>query len=468
MVDFIRSRELQRSIHDVIPGGCHTYAKGDDQYPYLAPGFISHGQGSHVWDVDGNEFIEYGMGCRAVTLGHAYQPVVEAAQRELQRGLNFVRPAPIELECAEELLGMIDGADMCKFAKDGSSVTTAALKLARAHTGRDLVAFCVDHPFFATNDWFIGSTAMDAGIPQAHKELNLTFRYNDLESVQRMFEQHPGRIAGLIMEPAKYEDPQDHFLHKVQELCHAHGAVFILDEMITGFRWHNGGAQKYYDIVPDLSAFGKALANGFSVSALVGKRQIMELGGLLHDKPRVFLLSTTHGAETHSLAAAIATMRVYQTEPVIETLDRQGTRLAHGINLAIESNQLVGHVGIHGKPCCMVFSTCDQEQRPSQAFRALLMQELIRRGVVGPSLIVSYSHTDDDIDQTINAFQDALAVYRCALVEGVERHLVGGPTKSVYRPYNDFTLNRLPSGVDNVAPAVPTNVNYPAPAGSIQ
>jgi len=419
-----------------------------------------------VWDVDGNEFIEYGMGCRAVTLGHAYQPVIEAAQREMQQGLNFARPAPIELECAEELLGMIDGADMCKFAKDGSSVTTAALKLARAYTGRDLVAFCEDHPFFATNDWFIGSTPMDAGIPQTHKQLSLTFAYNDLESVERLFEQHPGRIAGLIMEPAKYEDPQDDFLHKVQELCQAHGAVFILDEMITGFRWHNGGAQKYYDIVPDLSAFGKALANGFSVSALVGKRQIMELGGLLHEKPRVFLLSTTHGAETHSLAAAMATMRIYQTEPVIETLDRQGARLAHGINLAIQDNQLVGHVGIHGKPCCLVFSTRDHNKQPSQAFRALLMQELIGRGVIGPSLIVSYSHTDDDIDQTIKAFQGALAVYRRALVDGVDRHLVGRRTKSVYRRYNNFTLNRLPDGLDEVIHAVPTNLNSPAPAES--
>jgi glutamate-1-semialdehyde 2,1-aminomutase len=463
-VEFKRSKELQRRIHDVIPGGCHTYAKGDDQFPLLSPGFIARGQGSHVWDVDGNEFIEYGMGCRAVTLGHAYRPVVEAAQQELQRGLNFARPAPIELECAEELLGMIDGAEMAKFAKDGSAVTTAALKLARAHTGRDLIAFCSDHPFFATNDWFIGSTVMDAGIPQAHKELSLTFRYNDLESVQKLFKQHPGRIAGLIMEPAKYEDPQDDFLHKVKELCHADGTVFILDEMITGFRWHNGGAQKYYDIMPDLSAFGKALANGFSLSALVGKREIMKLGGLLHDKPRAFLLSTTHGAETHSLAAAIATMRIYQSEPVVETLDRQGARLAGGINHAIESNQLAGHVGLHGKPCCLVFSTRDQDQKPSQAFRTLLMQELIRNGVLGTSLIVSYSHTDEDIDHTIRAFDAALQVYRQALSDGVERYLIGPPTQSVYRRHNDFALERHPA--NSPPAAVPTEFTPVSPTGS--
>jgi glutamate-1-semialdehyde 2,1-aminomutase len=421
-----------------------------------------------VWDADGNEFIEYGMGCRAVTLGHAHRAVVEAAQHEMWRGSNFTRPSPIELECAEELLGMIDGADMVKFAKDGSSATTASLKLARAYTGRDLIAFCGDHPFFATNDWFIGTTAMDAGIPQAHKELSLTFRYNDLESVRQLFKKHPGRIAGLIMEPAKYDDPQDNFLHKVQELCHAEGAVFILDEMITGFRWHNGGAQKYYDIVPDLSTFGKALANGFSLSALVGKKQIMELGGLLHDKPRVFLLSTTHGAETHSLAAAIATMRVYQSEPVIETLYRQGARLARGVQRAIEANQLAGHVGLHGKPCCLVFSTNDREKQPSQAFRALLMQELIKRGVIGPSLIVSYAHTDDDIDQTIRAFEGSLEVYRQALSNGVERYLVGPPTQSVYRRYNDFTLDRLPTSCGEPYAAAATTVNYMSPSGNGQ
>ena len=184
-MNFTRSRHLQQASHALIPGGCHTYAKGDDQFPALSPGFIARGRGSHVWDVDGNEFIEYGMGCRAVTLGHAFPRVIQAVAKELEHGTNFSRPAAIELACAEELLGMIPAADMVKFCKDGSSATTAALKLARAHTGRDMVAYCVDHPFFATNDWFIGTTAMDAGIPRSVKDLSLGFRYNDLDSGTR-------------------------------------------------------------------------------------------------------------------------------------------------------------------------------------------------------------------------------------------------------------------------------------------
>jgi glutamate-1-semialdehyde 2,1-aminomutase len=434
--DFSVSKVWQEKSHRLIPGGCHTYAKGDDQFPVLAPGFIVRGEGSHVWDVDGHEYIEYGMGCRAVTLGHAFPSVVAAAQAAMLDGSNFTRPATIEVEAAEEFLSVIRGADMVKFCKDGSTATTAALKLARAHTGRDKIAFCQDHPFFAIHDWFIGSTAFDAGIPQSVKDLSLTFRYNDIDSVKSLFKEHPDEIAAIILEPAKYGDPEDQFLHKAQELCRQHGAVFILDEMITGFRWDIGGAQAYYSIVPDLSTFGKALANGFSVSALAGKKELMELGGLLHDKPRAFLLSTTHGAESHSLAAMIETIRVYKREPVIETLHRQGQRLVDGLQEAIRQHDLQDYVSVVGKPCCLVSVARDIEKQSSQAFRTLLLQETIRRGVIMPSLVVSYSHSNDDIDWTINAIDESFHVYRKALDEGVDKYLIGRPSKSVYRKYN--------------------------------
>jgi len=439
---FNRSQYLRTRAHELIPGGCHTYAKGDDQYPQLAPGFIVRGKGSHVWDADGNEFIEYGQGNRCVTLGHAYPAVVEAVARELSNGSNFTRPASIEVEAAECLLGMIPGADMVKFCKDGSDATTGALKLARAWTGRDLIACCHDHPFFATNDWFIGTTAMDAGIPKCVKDLTLTFSYNDAESVRRLFEQYPGQIAAVILEPAKYDDPKDRYLHRVKELCHQNGALFILDEMITGFRWDNGGAQQYYQIEPDLSTFGKALANGFSVSALVGKRQYMELGGLQHDRERVFLMSTTHGGETHALAAAIATMNVYQGEPVIETLYARGERLRQEATQVIQRHGLSDYLQIIGKPCCLIFVTRDAEKMNSQAFRSLFVQETIRRGILMTTLIVSYTHTNEDISRTIDAIDEALIVYRRALEDGVEHYLVGPPTMVVNRRFNFPTVRQ--------------------------
>ena len=371
---FERSRQLQRRAHRIIPGGCHTYAKGDDQFPQLAPGFIARGQGSHVWDVDGNEFIEYGMGCRAVSLGHAFPPVVQAVQAVLTEGNNFTRPTALEVECAEELLSLIAGAEMCKFAKDGSSVTTAAIKLARARTGRDRIALCADHPFFATHDWFIGTTEINDGIPQVERELSVKFRYNDPDSLRQLFDKYPGQIAAVILEPAKYEDPQDHFLHRVQELCQRYGAVFILDAMNTGVRWSNGGAQAVYGIQPDLSAFGKALANGFSLSALVGRRELMEVGGLYHDRKRVFLLSTTHGAESTGLAAGLATMRFYKDQPVIETFNRLGSRLKAGLDELIAARGLQDYVEILGKPSVLVYVTRDQQRQPSQLFHALMMR----------------------------------------------------------------------------------------------
>jgi glutamate-1-semialdehyde 2,1-aminomutase len=433
---FERSKALQRTSHAVIPGGCHTYAKGDDQYPELAPAFLARGKGCHVWDVDGNEYIEYGMGLRAVTLGHGYAPVVEAAYRRMLDGINFTRPSPIEVECAEKLRSLIHGAEMVKFAKNGSDVNDAAVKLARAHTGRDRVAICGSHPFFSVNDWFIGTTPMDAGIPKVVRDLTVQFQYNNLPSVEALFDRYPGEIACLIMEPVKNDLPADGFLHEVQRLCREHGAVFILDEMITGFRVDLGGAQKRFGIVPDLSTFGKAMGNGFAISALVGKEEIMRLGGLHHDKERVFLLSTTHGAETHALAAALATMAIYEREPVIEHLDRQGTKLIRGIDQLVTAHRLRDHFGTLGLPCNLVFFTLDQDRKPSQHFRTLFLQETIKRGLIMPSLVVSYSHSDEDIERTIDGIGGALEIYLRALNDGVERYLVGPPSAPAMRRYN--------------------------------
>lgn len=435
-MQFQRSTELRQRAHRAIPGGCHAYAKGDDRYPLLSPGFIRHGKGCHVWDVDGNEFIEYAPGNRSVALGHGFPAVVEAAQRELMHGTNFSRPSVIEVEAAEEFLSLITNAEMVKFCKNGSDATTAALRIARAYTGRELVGFCRDQPFFAANDWFIGTTPLDAGVPQCIADLSLGFTYNDIDSVKALFKNHPQQIAGLIMEPCKYEDPTPGFLEEVRNLCHAHGALFILDEMITGFRWHNGGGQAYYAIDPDLSCWGKALANGFSVSALAGKRKYMELGGIHHETEKVFLLSSTHGGETHALAAAIATIRTYKDEPVIETLHRLGERLKTEGTQIITQHGLSEYVQIQGKPCCLAVFTRNTQKELCQAMRTLLLQETIRRGILMTSLVVSYSHTDEDIHKTLDAIDGAMSIYAKALADDVSSYLVGPPSQLEFRKYN--------------------------------
>lgn len=434
---FEKSRRLQQHAHQMIPGGSHTYAKGDDQYPLLAPGFIERGSGCHVWDVDGNKYIEYGMGNRAVGLGHAYPAVLKAVERTLRDGSNFTRPARIEVDCAKTFLDLFPAAEMVKFCKDGSDATSAAVRLARAYTGRDLVACCADQPFFSTDDWFIGTTPMNAGIPEAVRQLTVTFRYNDIASVKELFAGNRGKIAAVILEAARADEPRDGYLHEVHRLCRENGTLLILDEMITGFRWNAGGAQSEYGIKPDLSCFGKAMANGFSVSALAGKREYMRLGGLDHtDRPRVFLLSTTHGAETHALAAAIATMTIYRDEPVIEHLCRQGRVLRDGIEDAARRHGLGDFVKVVGRPSCLSYATLDEQGRPSQAFRTLFLQETIKRGVLMPSLVLSYMHDDAAIAETVDVVDGALAVYARAMDEGVERHLVGRPTQIVFRRFN--------------------------------
>jgi glutamate-1-semialdehyde 2,1-aminomutase len=429
---FRRSLALKARLQRLVPGGAHTYAKGDDQYPSLAPGLIARGSGCHVWDVDGNEFIEYGMGLRAVTLGHAYPPVVEAVAASLALGTNFTRPSAMELECAEAFLGIVGGAEMVKFTKDGSTANTAAVKLARKYTGRDLVAIAAEHPFFSYDDWFIATTTMDGGIPPASRSETVRFCYNDLDSVRVVFDAHPNRIAAVFLEASRTEEPLPGFLQGLRALCRERGAVLIFDEMITGFRWHLGGAQAAYGVVPDLATFGKALANGFALSALCGKRELMRLGSRQREQDDVFLLSTTHGAETPSLAAAIATMEIYRSEPVIAHLHRQGERLATGVRAAVRRHGVEQYFEVMGRACNLLYGTRGRDGLPSQAYRCLFLQEIIARGVIAPSLVVSYSHSSDDIDRTIEAVDGALGVYAKALEDGVDRYLVGPPSRHVF------------------------------------
>jgi glutamate-1-semialdehyde 2,1-aminomutase len=385
-----------------------------------------------VWDLDGNEFIEYGMGLRAVGLGHAYEPVLRAVRESLPLGTNFTRPAAIEVDCAERFLSIVAGADMVKFTKDGSSATSAALKIARAATGREDVAVCADHPFFSYDDWFISTTTSDAGIPPIERRRVRTFGYNDIASVDALFDEHGDRLAAVFLEPVRTSPPEPGFLELLRDRCDRASVVLVFDEMISGFRYAIGGGQGVHGVIPDLSTWGKAMANGFSVSALCGRRHLMMLGGRTQE-PEVFLLSTTHGAEVCSMAAAIATMQVYETEPVIEHLARQGRRLADGLRQAAADHGVSDFVEPVGLPSNLMFTTRSPEGEPSQEYRTLFLQELIARGVIAPSLVTSFSHTDDDVDRTIEAIDGALAVYAQAIDAGnTDGFLIGPPSRHVF------------------------------------
>jgi glutamate-1-semialdehyde 2,1-aminomutase len=437
ITNFEKSNKLAERAHTLIPGACHTYSKGDDQFPLQSPRFIERGSGCRVFDLDGNEYLDWGMGLRSVLLGHGYPAVLEAVNYQLQNGTNFTRPAPIEVELAELLVNLVPSAQMVKFAKNGSTVTTAAVKLARAYTGRDYVALCRDHPFFSYDDWFIGTTPCSAGVPKAIQDLSLTFGYNDLDEIERLFARHPQGIAAVILEPATAVPPASGYLAGLRELCTRHGTVLIFDEMITGFRWHLSGAQAYFDVTPDLSTFGKGMGNGFSVAALVGKREIMELGGIRHQKEKVFLISTTHGAETHSLAAALATITELRDKQVIGHLWRVGGALVEGFNALSGELGLTQHAKASGYPCSPVFTFYDRSGAVSSPLRTLFLQEMIARGVLIPYISPSFTHRDREVDETLAATRHALSVCRQALDENaIEKHLVGPPTKPVFRKYN--------------------------------
>ncbi|MER5975206.1 glutamate-1-semialdehyde 2,1-aminomutase [Streptomyces sp. NPDC001857] len=429
-----RSRLANERLHALIPGGAHTYAKGDDQYPEgLAP-VISHGRGAHVWDVDGNRYIEYGSGLRSVSLGHAHPRVTEAVRRELDRGGNFVRPSVLEVEAAERFLATVPTAEMVKFAKNGSDATTAAVRLARAVTGRPRVALCADHPFFSVDDWFIGTTPMSAGVPAATTELTVSFPYGDLAAVRELLARYPDEVACLILEPATHTEPPPGYLEGLRELADRYGCVLVFDEMITGFRWSEAGAQGLYGVVPDLSTFGKALGNGFAVSALAGRRELMERGGLRHSGERVFLLSTTHGAETHSLAAATAVQATYVEEGVTARLHALGERLAAGVREAAAAMGVGDHLVLRGRASNLVFATLDDNLRPSQRYRTLFLRRLLAGGVLAPSFVVSAALDDADIAHTVDVVAEACAVYRKALDAGDPAPWLGGrPVKPVFR-----------------------------------
>jgi glutamate-1-semialdehyde 2,1-aminomutase len=437
ITNFEKSRDFARRVHDVIPGGAHTYSKGDDQFPQNAPAAITHGKGARVWDPDGNSFVDCSMGLTAVSIGHGYEPVVRAVCEAAASGVNFQRPAAMELEAARMFLDTVQAGDMVKFAKNGSTVNTAAVKLARAFTGRSRVALCREHNFFSYDDWFIATTPVDRGIPQETRQLSKMFGYNDLESVRALFRERDHDIACLIMEPMKFDPPRDGFLQKVGELCREHGVVYILDEMISGFKWDLRGAQHRLGVKPDLSTWGKGIANGFSCCALTGRAEIMELGGIRRPGERkLFLISTTHGAETTGLAAMMATIEEFRAHDMIGSNWQRGAGLLQVLNGVIAAHRLTQYIQIIGEPCLAAVAFRNARGEADDTYRTLFLQEMIACGVLFQGILYpTWSHQAAELDAIRSAFDSACALYKKAIDAGsVGGLLVGPPVRPVFRP----------------------------------
>jgi spore coat polysaccharide biosynthesis protein SpsF len=443
VTNFSKSNEYRNTIHQIIPGGAHTYSKGDDQFPFLSPAAISYGKGSFVWDIDGNKFLDCSMGLTSVSLGHAYEPVLDAIRLELEKGVNFQRPSVLEKETAEKFLSLVPQHDMIKFAKNGSIVTTAAVKLARAFTGRKLVAIPGDHPFYSYDDWFIGTTTCNKGVPNEFSDLSLTFKSCDINSLKQLYERYPGQIACVITEPEKSfcgngcncsQNPAV-FLKEAIDLTHQEGALFIIDEMVSGFKSAFPGSMTKYDLKPDMATWGKGIANGFSFCALTGTKEIMELGGISNiGEEKVFLISTTHGGETHAMAASNATIDVFQQQDVVKHNHQIGDALILGCReaiIAVGANHLVDVI-----PCnwLVAFTFKDSQGQVSAAMRTLAMQEMIKRGILFQGAFSPcFSHSLDDVAYFVEAFSQTLFILQEAEKVGVEKILIGEATKPVFR-----------------------------------
>lgn len=424
-------------LHNIIPGGAHTYSRGDDQYPSNAPEILERGEGAYCYDPSGKKYLDYGMGLRSVNIGYANKEIAEACYAEILKGNNLTRASVTELNAAELLADLIPSVEMVKFAKHGSTVTSAAVKLARAYTKRNLIAVPTEHPFFSFDDWFIGSTVVSRGVPEEISKLTVSFHYNDIASLERLFELYPDQIAGVILEPATTVEPVDNFLHKVKALCQKQGSVFILDEMITGFRWHLQGAQTYFDVQPDLCTFGKAMANGFAVAALGGRREIMDLGSIRNEgAERVFLTSTTHGAEMGALGAFIKTIEVMKRDNVVDHFWAYGNKLVTGLNDISSSLGLSDYFFADGFACSPYFLAKDSDGQNSFAFKTLFAQEMINNGILMPALIFSASHQDEELRLTLDAAEKSLKIYKQALSDGIDNFLFSPAVKPVFRKFN--------------------------------
>lgn len=424
-------------LNNVIPGGCHTYSRGDDQYPENAPQIFERGEGAYLYTPDGKKLLDYGMALRAVTLGYANKEVDDAAIAEILKGNNLTRASVTELNAAELFVSLFPSVDMVKFAKNGSNVTTAATKIARAYTGRKYIARCLDHPFFSFDDWFIGDTALQRGIPEEYHSLTINFKYDDIASLQACFDKYPGQIAGVIMEPATGAHPSEGYLQQVKDLCHKNGTILIFDEMITGFRWHLQGAQTYYGVEPDLCTFGKGMANGFSMAAVAGKREFMNVGGIKElGMERTFLTSTTHGGEMAPLGAFIKAIEIYKRDNVVEHLWSYGEQLINGMNAIAKEMGIADYFQAVGVPCSPNYITKDKTGAASMAFRTLYSQEMIKNGVLMPWIAISLAHGKEELEFTLEAVRKALEVYAKALEDGYEKYLQGEVIKPVFRRFN--------------------------------
>ncbi len=424
-----KSDEYYNRALGLIPTVTQTLAKGPGQWVKgIAPKYLQKGKGSHVWDVDGNEYIDYLMGVGPLSLGYAYPKIDAAIKKQLEDGITFSMMHPLEVEVAELIREIIPNAESVRYSKTGADSTSAAIRLARAFTGRNKILCCGYHGW---HDWYISVTARNNGIPEAVQAMSFTFNYNDIDSLKNSLDDD---VAAVILEPVVFLEPKNNFLHKVAELCESNGTVLIFDEMWTGFRMALGGAQEYFGITPDLATYSKAVANGMPISILTGKKKIMDLA----DEDIFFY--TTFGGEALSLAATKATIEELREKNVPKFLDEQGKKLKDGYNLIAQKLGMnyTKAIGYNWRS----MATFDESAGDPLVQKSLMQQEMIKRGILWQGFFnMSYSHTDEDVKYTLQALEESLSFLKKSIDENrLRESLLGEPVQPVFRKVDNFNM----------------------------
>ncbi len=427
-----RSNEIYQRAKEIIPAGTQTFSKGVTQFvDGFAPKYIDHGKGPYVWDVDGNKYLDYIMGCHPIILGYADLDVNQAIIEQLEKGSTFSLMNKLEVDVTELLIDAIPCAEMARFGKNGADVTSAGVRIARSVTGRDHIAFCGYHGW---HDWYIANTDLNSGIPEFNRHLAHSFVYNDLDSLETIFKQFSEQVAIVIMEPLTILEPENDFLAEVKKMAHDNGALLMFDEIITGFRFSFGGAQELTGVTPDLTSLGKAISNAVPLSAIVGKKEFMSV----LDKT---FFSFTYGGDCIGLAAAKACIQKLKRVKVPEHLWKVGQLLKDGINSLTAQYGLSEFLQCIGYPCRSIISFNGRGIFEELEIKSFFQQELIRRGILWTAYhALSWSHKKEEIQFTLEAFEEVLMLFKQVVINNrTLRDLIEGePVKPVFRKVADF------------------------------
>ena len=430
--NIVRSNEIYELAKKIIPAGTQTYSKGVTQFVEgFSPKYLDHGKGAYVWDVDGNKYLDYIMGCHPLVLGYSDPDVNAAVVKQLEKGSTFSLMNELEVSVSELLIDIIPCAEMVRFGKNGADATTAGVRVARAITGRDHIAYCGYHGW---HDWYIANTDLNSGIPDFNKKLAHSFSYNNLDSLEKVFKEYPDQVAIVIMEPLTVLKPKNNFLHEVQKMAKHYGAILMFDEIITGFRFSLGGAQDLLGVTPDLSSFAKGISNGIPLSALVGKKEYMEA----LDKT---FFSFTYGGDCIGLSAAEACIPKLQRENVPDHLWKVGKVLKDGFNQLAATHNLEEFMQCIGYPCRSIISFNGRGKYNELELKSILQQELVRRGILWTGYhALSWTHTSKEINLTLNAYDESMSVVKNIMTKGmrIRDYIEGSTIKPVFRKVSDF------------------------------